>query len=478
MNRRSIHPTLVLLALAASTVAGCADNAPYRTKGITACHDSCTDAVIEQHDDPENHETYDLAFVEFTERGNVFDRDQLDLVLEHVRELADPEPGSPYVGVIVVAFVHGWKHNASEDDTNVKDFRDLLRKAARLTSGGRRKVMGVYVGWRGASITLPGIEQITYWERKNVAEQVGKGGVTELLTRLEQIVIDEDAPNRNLYLVVGHSFGGAIVLSALNEVLLERVVEANPMPDVVDDLGRLCVRSEPFGHGVVLLNAAMEANEAFQLKEVVSSRCFPPDQDRLMHVITSDADSATGTIFKLGQWFGMLRWQEAELERPDNFAVHESEIDTTTIGHYLPFQTGQLCSAGSDRPECRRDDRPDACFRVSPDGHRTYISYAGHEECVPSDNPHHIPVARNEPLAFIQTDGGFIGDHNDVFTDGVSAYLAAILAEARHKRGESGESMLSDRMVHACADKPHDFGACLHAYDVAFAGIVLEPQDD
>ena len=34
-------------------------------------------------------------------------------------------------------------------------------------------------------------------------------------------------PNRNLYLVTGHSFGGAVVLSALNEIFLERVADSD-----------------------------------------------------------------------------------------------------------------------------------------------------------------------------------------------------------------------------------------------------------
>jgi hypothetical protein len=109
--------------------------------------------------------------------------------------------------------------------------------------------------------------EVTYWERKATAEQVAKGGITELLLRLEREVIDEQPgrANRNLYLVTGHSFGGAVVLSALNEIFLERVAAAtakNP------DDARVLTR--PFGHGVVLLNPAIEANEVFQLKELVA----------------------------------------------------------------------------------------------------------------------------------------------------------------------------------------------------------------
>ena len=463
---------LLLIVLVALIVAGCAGNEPYRMEDLPNSAKGCDGATIEKHKNPEHNETYDLAFVEFTERGNVFDRAKLDMVLEHVEKQAATKPGECQKGIIVIVFVHGWKHSASLDDENVVDFRNLLRKTARLAARKcqaqgqakpslERQMICVYVGWRGASITLPLIKELTYWDRKSVAEQVGKGGVTELLTRLEQIVIDKQNPNRNLYLVVGHSLGGAIVLAALNEVLLERVVAAEPVPDSAEG----CVVSRPFGHGVVLLNSAMEANEVFQLKEVVSRiKCFPWYQDRLMHVITSDADTATGAWFKAGQWLGMLSWKEAQLVRSDKkeFGVHESDIDTTTVGHYLPFQTGQLCGKNSERPECKKDSHLKDCFRDSPD--RSYISYAGHEECVYAENrPNHIKVAKHEPLAFVQTDSEFIKDHNYVFTDSVAGYLAAIVAEARYKRGKTSGSRWEGVSLPECEATQWNFARCLAA---------------
>lgn len=478
-----VRPTPLLIALIALIVVGCAGNRPYRTAGLQTCAhaDDCVDATIEQHEDPEHDETYDLAFVEFTERGNIFDRDQMEMVLEHVRQSANPQRGAAHEGVLVVVFVHGWKHNASPDDSNVRDFRDLLRKAARLDAGGRRKLVGVYVGWRGASISLPVIKEITYWERKSVAEQVGKGGVTELLLELERAVIDDDAPNKNLYLITGHSFGGAIVLSALNEILLERVVTAQPAKtcDTAADAACVCVESRPYGHGVVLLNPAMEANEAFQLKQAVAQRCFGRDQVRLMHVISSDADTATNLYFHYGQRLGMITWKETDLDWEANgrrLQFAESDLDITTVGNFTPFQTGQLCDGAladeQRRPECRLDNRPSRCLERSIDARWDYISYVGNEECVPqSDRQQHIPVASNEPLAFIQTDEAFIADHNDVFRDNVSAYLAAVVAEARFKRTRArGRSMADEPFPPGCVatDQDFDFGPCFHAYEAIF----------
>jgi hypothetical protein len=437
---------------------GCTPNEAYRTAEPVACAERCDaspDTVIEQH------EGYDLAFVEFTERGNVFDRNRMQQVVDYVAERARYDPSDPDRGVVTIVFVHGWKHNARADDGNVASFRKLLHKATVLSEGGPRKVIGVYVGWRGLSIDLGPITNVSYWDRKATAEQVAKGGVTELLLRLEREVIDDARPNRNLYLVTGHSFGGAVVLSALNEIFLERVVSA-----VAKTPEDACVESRPFGHGVVLLNPAIEANEVLQLKELVAETCFVLTQPRLMHVISSDADRATNTVFGLGQWFGVnLTWRQARLDREfDGRQVHfeESDLDTITVGNFIPFQTGQL----------ERSDNAETEWH--------YRSCIGQEAaCIDEAyRDRHIPVEHNEPLAFIHTDENFIADHNDVFNDNVSGYLAAIIAEARYKTALRHGLAQDERLPPDCrvddSEEDFPFGACFALYQELFENISSE----
>lgn len=265
-----------------------------------------------------------------------------------------------------------------------------------INQGSKRKLVGVYIGWRGKSIGLAGLDNVSYWERKSVAEQVGKGGVTELLLRLEHAVIDPKAPNKNLYLVTGHSFGGAIVLTAMNEILLERVVSAEPKPkeeceheDGANDSCTSCWRTRPFGHGVVLLNPAIEANEALQLKELVATRCFTRSQARLLHVISSDADQATHSAFRIGQFFGVnLRWRQTILKRTfgeTRLPLRETELDTITVGNFLPFQTGRLQLNES---------------KANSSEKWKYFSYRGKIDDKTPDAPRRIPVRHFEPLSF------------------------------------------------------------------------------
>jgi hypothetical protein len=261
MERMLGHARPLCLSLLVLALVGCAANRARQ------------DVVIHPNAD------FDLAFVEFTERGNVFDRDRVQTVLSHVATLAKRPDG-----VLVVVFTHGWKHNASPTDPNVVSFTEWLNRLARLEiAKGRRnrRVVGIYVGWRGLSLGPGPLANVTYWDRKAVAGEVGRGGVTEFLLRLEHVLVDKTDQNKNLSLVVGHSFGGAIVLTALNDILLDRVINAEgghrcgekSKPGCTE-----CFKTRPFGHGVVLLNPAIEANEVLQLKEAVAQTCFARDQ--------------------------------------------------------------------------------------------------------------------------------------------------------------------------------------------------------
>ena len=68
---------------------------------------------------------YELAIVEFDDQGRCYDRGQIDAVAERLDALA-PEDARQGQDVILVAFVHGWKHDARTDDDNLSAFRVLL----------------------------------------------------------------------------------------------------------------------------------------------------------------------------------------------------------------------------------------------------------------------------------------------------------------------------------------------------------------
>ena len=379
-------------------------------------------------------EPYDFAYVEFSEHGNLFDRSLFKELLRRIEENQSHGPTA------VVVFVHGWHHNAAPDRGNVRDFKALLAKIAERGSGpfASHRVIGVYVGWRGELIDLPGLRHVTFWDRKSAAEEIARGGVTEVLLRLERLSrcgsslgpcrAAEEAANR--LLIIGHSFGGAIVFSALSEVIAERLINAKHQEDAAcadepgdvdgsfnEKRGAPCVVADRFAHGVVLLNPAIEANQALQLKELIASHQYADAQDILLHIISSEGDQATRIAFPVGQWLRNLTWDATNLRRRYVYAAEpekpveysEGELTRTTIGNFAPFRTGRVGAWGEYYP----------CWNKA---RRAY--------CAPGEERDRIPIGPNEPVQFLLTDAEFIGGHNDVFNCQVESYLLAIANES------------------------------------------------
>ena len=375
-----------------------------------------------------------LAVLEFSERGNLFDRSKLADLLGYARTQQD---------TLAVVFVHGWKHNARDDDTNLDSFRNMLTTMSglRWSEGGPKNVVGVYLGWPARSLSLWPLDEFTYWSRKAVAAEVAKGGVTEVLLRLERELLRRGA--NNMLIVVGHSFGGAVVLGALNEIFLDRLVSATPIAENLptrsdsprSDKGCIrkgpedlctegeCSRSDRFANGVVLLNPAIEANQILQLKELIAERCFPRDQAKLLHVISTSADRATHFYFWLAQ--SVAEWAQpyASLTRRyrgEPATVSEWDLLTTAVGNFGPFWTGRL-------------------FWDS--GRYKYCSFAlNNGRSCEGEGPEYeppaglIPTRTFEPVSFVYTDEHFMSDHNDVFNNYVIAYLLTIAMEDLERR--------------------------------------------
>jgi len=402
---RKIEYILVLVIILTT---GCASKHPYHTVDSTS--DNCVDPAADQCTQSyyQEYPGYDLAFAEFTERGNAFNSNWIDSVLERIRERESEQ------GVVVVTFIHGWKHNAEETDPNLLDFKESLESIANNPSSLQgRRLVGLYIGWRGASLDLPWLENLTFWDRKAVAEEVGKGGVTKLLLELDQI---DQTSNKNVLVIVGHSFGGAIVVSATTEVLAERAINRSE----IQDLGT------SIGDAAIVLNPAIEANQSLSLVEAAIKNDYPDSQNPLFISISSDADAATHQIFPIGQTLGLLlTWHQLDLERPyyhdrsnnEHLVLEEKHLDGTTVGNFAPFLTHRLVAEPTGEiPNLKLqkcDDVPDQC---APKGLTTL-----------SGHPTIGPLPDNYPLYFIKTDKTLMKGHNDIFNPVVRALLMAVI---------------------------------------------------
>ena len=231
--------------------------------------------------------SYDLAFLEFQDDGAPYllrdanqqvARDskgravgQLDDLLRTLRD------GGPY---FVIAFAHGWRHDASIGDGNVADLRVYAAHAARAlkdrcASGDARycamRIMAVYLGWRGSRADETGLVKrfgfvgtwignfaalFTLFDRKPVSEAIAPAAISALRSiqdtlRLSAPIADTGFPpdNPNRMIVFGHSLGGNMLMVGLKDQIVKAVARHQPTTYLPPPLGDL----------VVLINPASEA---------------------------------------------------------------------------------------------------------------------------------------------------------------------------------------------------------------------------
>ncbi|HKQ37538.1 MAG TPA: alpha/beta hydrolase family protein [Verrucomicrobiae bacterium] len=174
-----------------------------------------------------------FSTIEFDDQGEMWDRNQLSGTLGRIREFK--REGHP---VILMVFVHGWKHDASVNSSNFAGFFDFIQTVASLEwkpndldKTKEAKIVGVYIGWRGNKYQygnrvarlltwLP--LQTTFYNRKSTAAKVAGLASTEAILSLAaqtRLNYGSDT-NQSKVIIIGHSFGGLIVERAITHAML------------------------------------------------------------------------------------------------------------------------------------------------------------------------------------------------------------------------------------------------------------------
>lgn len=409
-----MSPFRALALVLAGLLIGCAQQLPRRpivnAVGLgladeVACSSRAADDAARTT--PEVWENFTLHFVEFDDHGwtypDVAQRGapaevgnanrQLDCALAHlIAELEGKHKVALYV------YVHGWHHNASFADEDVRKFRKLLHAYAGLTPD--RKVIGVYLGWDGQTMTTPVLQDLlTFVSRKNAAHRVADGRVREFFGRVKGLRAHYNTGQGRLdcaeretnedhcklrTVMIGHSFGGLILYSAVQPYILETLTIGTDVSATREQ--SKIPRSQGIADLVVLLNPAFEAS----LFEPVhrASLSFKEDLPPLLVSLTSMGDKAVRRYF---QW---ARNVTTVFQYPALSAL-ESEALRDTIGNVDSYVSHSLCLSGNGGSCNGRSQHP-----VSRD-----------VVCDTELGHYH---ARKLPVWNVRTYADIIADHNDI----------------------------------------------------------------
>lgn len=287
--------------------------------------------------------TFEHGFVEFDEYGNLMNPRAFEAQLAHIRALKGP--------VLLVTYLHGWRHSAAPDDGDVREFKLAMRNIAAM-DGCKRQVVGLYMGWRGQVFARNSpLDLISFWDRKQTAHNVGSGAVTEVLLRLDkervrrnngsQLQATEDTQSRLVF--IGHSFGAAVLYTALAPILIERFTQSDSFDPAGDLSTTGCSRNprqplKTVGDLVVLVNPAFEAMRLATLYKLSAGCHYPDGQQPAIAIVTGTTDNATNGAFHFA------RSIRARMQKYSNDVPEGYQANATAVGHYEPYQTHRLSS--------------------------------------------------------------------------------------------------------------------------------------
>ncbi len=268
---------------------------------------------------------YSLAILEFDDQGLCFHKNWREILEAGLGPLEKRNP-------IILVFVHGWRHNAESDDENLCLFKTLLAETAKSEGVHGRPLLGVFVAWRGLSRAGNcAWEYSSFWDRQQAAERVAHGSPRELLGRLKSFRNrrrDNGGPSATL-IIIGHSFGGLIVFTAIAQSLIEAASTQNRVVPSYGDL-------------VLLVNPAFSAVSYLPIHEIVASgQQYKQDQLPVFVSVTAENDLATRDAFRIANTPRRLT--------EDTIGKLEHETLIRTMGHVKPLLTHKLsaCQSGA-----------------------------------------------------------------------------------------------------------------------------------
>lgn len=398
---------------------------------------------------------FELHVVQSDDYGSFWDVKQAQATLDRV------EASAKESNTLVVLFVHGWHHNANPTDQNLQysiealnELKALLdtpeRRKLREMQTGRADVnlVGIYVGWRGRS--LPSLlDYLSFWGRKNTAERVGEGDLSEFIERLQRIYLRANGggtpegpvaqqPKIVTGLVtLGHSFGAQVLWKALARQLESPLTQRSRCladrlnPTVISQPSTEEVAFNGLGDLNILVNPALEAYQFARVDSLYRQIKFLPEQTPQLVVFSSDNDDVRKIWFPFGRAVtGPFR---------PNFRPDGDERQGRLWGRALGEVDDQVShSLAASKPADATDSLTEQDY-LTPAKIRNYdftgpTTFAG-VTLTPSEAKNgRAPRVPNSPVLVVRTEEKIIDGHNRIFEPTFRQFLARYIAFVEGKR--------------------------------------------
>ena len=396
---------------------------------------------------------YKMAFVEFGDQGSALDTSQRAAAINAIRKAERP---------LLYVYIHGWQNNAvSGDVCKFEHFLDGVSKTPEVIAN-KYNVIGVYIAWRGKDLTIPGLDLLTFWNRKSAGNELAEQN--GCLATLNELAIAAREPGKKAHrcILMGHSFGGLVLENTITHSILDAssTGQRNSCP------WDMAVAINPADNAISTRQLMSELDYLYKYdasRHAYVGRAPGADQGSIVEenrpllvIVQSENDFAPGKFFPIGTGLAntlTLRHQRDQVPVPggNGQKVSEGELDTHTPGnemHLVNYQVKPLGEA-TPPPGLRSTENRafEANMRQSLPGRTFYTSEKndGHENtfCRGSDyNPDEVrPTTGNElwqrwefvytgnarvPCWIVRVPKEIIWGHGGFWSDNSIAMFAAI----------------------------------------------------
>jgi hypothetical protein len=376
-----------------------------------------------------NHHPYSINYVEYTDKGKLWDPQELDDAISQFKAAADDGNQHP----LVVVYVHGWQNNASNLSGDIAKFRGFMSRLADDyplgLPGKAPQVVGIYLAWRGLTFTFEPFKHIiSYWPRREIAKKVGRAGMYQSIEKIKDVVNADAKVRRNTFLIfVCHSFGARVLENAIEGLdaqgkprgfmsvyfdqmhrAAQRARETHAQASAEEVRGLPSVPADL----IVYVNAATSSEKTHERVRQIESDCryfsaHPICSANPLYVaFTSTNDLATGLVMPIA-----------------NLAIPDLVSDKL---HFLsaansPWMHTHLAPA----PGCPNGEV--ICFDIAgknPPATQYYLPRIAGKAQVPKSEVH---PSETDPFWIFNVHSNLINGHGDMWNSNVANMISAIL---------------------------------------------------
>ena len=278
---------------------------------------------------------YKFAFIEFGDQGSALDTSQRAAAINVIRQAQRP---------LLFVYIHGWMNNAnSRDVCRFEHFIDMISRLPEVTEGNIN-VIGVYIAWRGKDLSLPGLDLLTFWNRKLAGGEVA--AQNSCLATINELALAAREPGKKVHhcVLMGHSFGGLVLSNTISHSILDAsstgARNASPWDMAVafnaadNSIGTRQLMSE-----LEYLYRYDPTRGAYVGRTPGAEEGAVINENRpFFIVLQSENDQATGTFFPIGQNLANTvnlhyHWDRVPVPGSNGQKVSENQFQTHTPGN-------------------------------------------------------------------------------------------------------------------------------------------------